>query len=72
MTETTVGTDSPTHRPVAADAAKRIKAKVTFTDDDGHDEELESAVAIRTTVGGCSACGQRQRTSVDASAAPSR
>ena len=37
-----VGTDDEEYTLVAADEGKRIKVKVTFTDDAGNDEELTS------------------------------
>ena len=45
-TETDVGTDSETYMPVAADRDKDIKVVVSFTDDIGFDEELESATVL--------------------------
>ena len=39
---TDIGTDSSTYPLVAADEGKKIKVKVSFTDDDGNDEELTS------------------------------
>ena len=38
MTETNVGTDSATYTPVGTDIGKKIKVKVTFTDNDGNPE----------------------------------
>ena len=47
-TETDVGTNSSQYMPVAADVGKRIKVRVSFTDQVGFDETLESAsVPIR-------------------------
>ena len=44
-TETNIGTAGPdnTYTPVAADVGNTLKVKVTFTDDDGNDEERTSA-----------------------------
>ena len=40
-----IGTDSSTYELVAADEGKKIKVQVSFTDDDGNDEELTSAAS---------------------------
>ena len=42
-TETEVGTDAATYTPVAADAGKRLRVEVSFTDDVGFAEALASA-----------------------------
>ena len=50
-TETEVGTDAATYTPVAADAGAGIKVEVSFTDDRGFAEALESApVAVRAAM----------------------
>ena len=49
--ETDIGTDSSTYTPVAADVGKRIRVKVSFTDDVGHNEgPLTSAATAAVTV----------------------
>ena len=40
---TNIGTDSSTYALVGADEGKKIKVRVSFTDDEGNDEELTSA-----------------------------
>ena len=46
-TETDIsGATSSTYMPVAADSAKRIKVRVSFTDDVGFSERLESAAVL--------------------------
>ena len=48
--ETDIGTDSSTYTPVAADVGKRIRVKVSFTDDVGHSEgPLTSAATAAVT-----------------------
>ena len=37
-----IGTDSPTYTPIFIDGGKRIKVRVTFTDDAGHEQTLTS------------------------------
>ena len=52
------GADSATYTPVAADFGKKLRVKVSFTDDDGHDEERTSDVwpASRTILAAPRAC----------------
>ena len=40
--ETNIGTDSETYTPVAADVGKKVRVQVSFTDDEGADEERTS------------------------------
>ena len=48
-TETDIsGATSSTYELAAADAGKQVKVKVSFTDDDGNDEELTSAAFPRS------------------------
>ena len=48
-TETDIsGATSSTYELAAADAGKQVKVKVSFTDDDGYDEELTSAAFPRS------------------------
>ena len=48
--ETSIGTDSSTYTPVAADAGKRIRVKVSFTDNEGSSEgPLTSAATAAVT-----------------------
>ena len=52
------GATSATYTPVLADAGRKLRVKVSFTDDDSNDEELTSAPTARvmvldTTVGIC-------------------
>ena len=48
-TETEIsGATSSTYELAAADAGKQVKVKVSFTDDDGNDEELTSAAFPRS------------------------
>ena len=50
-TETDVGTDAATYMPVAADMGKKVKVRVSFQDDAGNDEQVESAaLAIRAAM----------------------
>ena len=54
-TETNIGSDSPTYNPVAGDVGKKIKVKVSFTDDTGGEETLESEETANTAaaLGAC-------------------
>ena len=50
--ETDIGTDSSAYTPVAADEGKTIKVEVTFDDDDGNEEKLESAETATVAAAG--------------------
>ena len=52
------GANAATYTPVAADFGKKLRVKVSFTDDDGYDEERTSDVwpASRTILAAPSAC----------------
>ena len=50
--ETDIGTDRSTYTPVAADEGKTIKVEVTFDDDDGNEEKLESAETATVAAAG--------------------